>query len=61
MFYKLNQRSSKSSPGPGLYFHAFIHVYSPRAGTDNPLGTKFDVNRNSLSVCPAVASLKKSL
>ena len=22
-------------------FHAFIHVYSHRAGTDNPLGTKF--------------------
>ena len=22
-------------------FHAFIHVYSPRAGADNPLGTKF--------------------
>ena len=22
-------------------FHDFIHVYSPGAGTDNPLGTKF--------------------
>ena len=22
-------------------FHDFIHVYSPRAGADNPLGTKF--------------------
>ena len=22
-------------------FNDFIHVYSPRAGTDNPLGTKF--------------------
>ena len=37
----------------------FIHVYIPRAGTDNPLGTNFDVNRNSLSLCPFVASLKK--
>ena len=24
-----------------ILFHAFIHVYSPRAGADNPLGTKF--------------------
>ena len=23
------------------FFHDFIHVYSPGAGTDNPLGTKF--------------------
>ena len=23
------------------FFHAFIHVYSPRAGAHNPLGTKF--------------------
>ena len=22
-------------------FNDFIHVYSPKAGTDNPLGTKF--------------------
>ena len=40
----------------------FIHVYSPRSGTDNPLGTKlYDVNRKPLSLCPFVASLKKSL
>ena len=24
-----------------IFFHDFIHVYSPRAGADNPLGTKF--------------------
>ena len=24
-----------------ICFHDFIHVYSPRAGPDNPLGTKF--------------------
>ena len=23
------------------FFHGFIHVYSPRAGTDSPQGTKF--------------------
>ena len=28
------------TPGPGIYFNAFIHVYSPRAGTDNPFGTE---------------------
>ena len=38
----------------------FIHVYSARAGTDNPLGPNFDVNRNPLSLCPFVASLKKN-
>ena len=24
-----------------FFFHDFIHVYSPGAGADNPLGTKF--------------------
>ena len=33
------------TPGPGIYFNAFIHVYSPTAGADNPLGTNADVNR----------------
>ena len=60
----LNQRTSGPvnahlSPGPGIYFNAFIHVYSnPRAGTDNPLGTNVDVNRKPLSLCPFVASFK---
>ena len=40
-------------------FHVFIHVYSPGTGADNPLGTKFDVSRKSLSLCPFVASFKK--
>ena len=38
----INQRTSgpvnaHRTPGPGIYFNAFIHVYSPRAGADNPL------------------------
>ena len=42
----VNQRTSGPenahlTPGPGIYFNDFIHVYSRRAGTDNPLGTKF--------------------
>ena len=46
------------TPGPGIYFNAFIHVYSPRAGADNPLGTNVDVNRKPLSLCPFVGSFK---
>ena len=59
---KLYQRTSGPvnahlTPGPGIYFNAFIHVYSPRAGTNNPLGTA-DVNRKPLSLCPFDASFK---
>ena len=58
-----NQRTSGPvnahlTPGPGMYFNAFIHVYSHRAGADNPLGTKVDVNRSPLSLCLFVASLE---
>ena len=58
-----NQRTSGPvnahlTPGPGIYFNAFIHVYSPRAGADNPFGTNVDVNRIPLSLCPFVASFK---
>ena len=61
-----NQRTSGPvnahlTPGPGIYFNAFIHVYSPRAGADNPFGTNVDVNRKPLSLCPFVAGLKKKL
>ena len=67
-----NQRTSGPvnahwTPGPGIYFNAFIHVYSPRAGAVNPLGTNVEatlcgqnsVNRKALSVCPFVASFKQ--
>ena len=58
-----NQRTSGPvnahlTPGPGIYFNAFIHVYSPRAGAGNSLGTNVDVNRKPLSLCPFVASFK---
>ena len=46
------------TPGPGIYFNAFIHVYSPRTGADNSLGTNVDVNRKPLSLCQFVASFK---
>ena len=41
------------------FFHDFIHVYSPGAGADNPLGQNFDVNRNTLSLWLFVASFKR--
>ena len=40
-------------------FHDFIHVYSPGAVLDSPQGTKFDFNRNVLSLHSFVASFKK--
>ena len=46
------------TPGPGIYFNAFMRVYGPRAGADNPLGTNADANRKPLSLCPFVASFK---
>ena len=60
-----NQRTSGPvnahlTPGPGIYFNAFIHVYSPRAGADNPVGTNVDVNKKPLSFCLFVAGLKKN-
>ena len=59
----MNQRTSGPvnahlTRGPGIHFNDFIHVYGPRAGTDNPLGTNVDVNRKPLSLCPFVASFK---
>ena len=59
----MNQRTSGPvnahlTPGPGIYFNASIHIYSPRTGADNPLGTNVDVNRKPLSLCPFVASFK---
>ena len=61
-----NQRTSGPvnahlTPGPGIYFNVFMHVYSPRVGAVNPLGTNVDVNRKPLSLCPFVAGLKKLL
>ena len=59
----LDQRTSGPvnahlTPGPGIYFNAFIHVYSSRPVADNPLGTNVDVNRKPLSLCRFVASFK---
>ena len=58
-----NQRTSGPvnahlTPGPGIYFNAFIRVYCPTAGADNLLGTNVDVNRKPISLCSFVASFK---
>ena len=60
---KFNQRTSGPvnahlTPGLGIHFNAFIIVYSPMAGADNPLVTNVDVNRKPLSLCPFGASFK---
>ena len=34
-------KGRKTLTHPSIFFHDFIQVYSPRAGADNPLGTKF--------------------
>ena len=42
-------------------FNDFIYVYSPKAGAANPWGQNVDVNIKAISLCPFVASLKKTI
>ena len=42
-----------------FFFHDFIHVYSPGAVADKPLGRNLNVNRNILSIQSFVGSFKK--
>ena len=42
-----------------FFMCVFPHVYSPRAGADNPLWTKSWCQQKSLVICPFVASFKK--
>ena len=63
---RTNQRTSGPvnahlTPGPGIYFNAFIHVYRPRGEADNPFGTNVDVNRKPLSLSHLLQLLKQSL
>ena len=60
-FRHLLQVSKKSLWSLILYnfFHDFIHVYSPKAGADNPLGMKFWCQQDILSLQSFVASFKK--
>ena len=38
---QVSKKISLKSDFIQFFFHDFIHVYSPGAGADNPLGTKF--------------------
>ena len=43
-------------------FKMILYMYiAPGQGQTTPWGQNFDVNRNSLSLCPFVASLKTNL
>ena len=44
---------------PGIYFNAFIHVYSLRAGANNPLGTNFWCQQKALITLPIRSKFKK--
>ena len=44
-----------------IFFHDFIHVYSPRAGDDNPLGTKFWCQQEHLVTSVICCKFKKNL
>ena len=37
-------------------YYGHTHVYSPRAGADNPLGPNIFINMNILSICSFLAS-----
>ena len=38
---QISKKISLKSDFIQFFFHDFIHEYSPMAGADNPLGTKF--------------------
>ena len=49
-------RKSLRSPILDIFFHVFIHVYSPGVGADKPLGSNFYININLLSLWSFVIS-----
>ena len=44
-----------------LFFHDFIHVYSPRAGADSPQGSKFRCQQKCLATSFICSSFKKNV
>ena len=44
-----------------IFFHVSPYVYSPRQGQTIHWGQNFDDNRKAFSLCPYVASFKRSL
>ena len=66
-FHGLNKHNHRTSgpvnahltPSPGIYFNAFIHVFSPRAGQTTPWGQMLMSTESPYkSLCPFVASFK---
>ena len=43
------------------FFHDFIHVYSPKAGADNPLGTKVLCQQEHLVTLVICCKFQKNL
>ena len=62
-FTHLLQVSKKSLLSLILYnfFHDFIHVYSPKAGADNSLGTKFLCQQEHLATSVICCKFQKHL
>ena len=62
-FRHLLQVSKKSLWSLNLYnfLHDFIHVYSPRAGADNPVGTKFWWQQEHLVTSVICCKFQKNL
>ena len=65
-YNKLNQRTrgpvnAHLTPGPGIHFNAFIHIYSPRAGADNALGTSVMSTESPYHFAHLLQVLKQSL
>ena len=61
-----NQRTSgpvnaHMAPGAGIYFNAFIYVYSPWAGADNPLGQMLMSTESPYHFAHLLQVLKQSL
>ena len=44
-----------------IFFHDFIHIYSPGAGADNPLGTKFWCQQKHLVTSIICCKFQKNL
>ena len=62
----INQRTSgpvnaHQTPGPGIYFNAFINVYNPRAGADNPWGQMLMSTESPYHFAHLLQVLKQSL
>ena len=66
LFYELYQRTSGPvnahlTPGPDIYFNAFIYVYNPGQGQTIPLGHMLMSTESSYHFAHLLQVLKQSL